>query len=89
MSQLKTSAKQEKKQSGLSRLSRFDAAALVANTAVEVREGGHNIVVKHARVQGEQGILIFIPGFELVDGDLRLVANDAPVAEVVANPVAV
>lgn len=57
----------------LGNLSRFDAAALVANTAIKVREGGHQIVVRHAKVAGEQGILVFIPGFELIDGNLRLV----------------
>lgn len=58
-------------------MSRFDAAALVANTALEVRDSGHNVIVRHARVQGQAGILIFIPDFELIDGNLRLVANES------------
>lgn len=57
-------------------LSRFDAAALVANTALKVRDSGHAVIVRHAKVLGEQGILVFIPGFELIDGDLKLVTNE-------------
>ena len=85
MSQSKTLEKQKKKQD-FSSLSRFDAAALVANTALVARDSGHEVVVRHAKVQGEQGILIFIPGFELVDGNLSLVAT---VAEPEPEPAAV
>ena len=81
MSKSESLTRQKGKQES-SDLSRFDAAALVASTAVEVRDKGHQIVVRHAKVQGEQGILIFIPGFQLVDGNLSLVANEVqPAAE--------
>lgn len=60
-------------------MSRFDAVALVTNMALELRDVGHNVVVRHAAVSGERGILIFMPGFELIDGNLRLV--EAAVAE--------
>ena len=59
-------------------MSRFDAVALVANTALEVREAGHDVVVCHAAISGNRGILIFMPGFELIDGNLRLVASAEP-----------
>lgn len=58
-------------------MSRFDAVALVANMALEVRDAGHDVIVRHALVSGNRGILIFMPGFELIDGNLRLVANEA------------
>lgn len=74
----------KKQKTDLRHLSKFDAAALVANTALVARDSGHPFVVRHAKVQGEQGILIFIPGFELVDGELRLVANE-PIAETAVN----
>lgn len=60
-------------------MSRFDAVALVTNMALELRDVGHNVVVRHAAVSGQRGILIFMPGFELIDGNLRLV--EAAVAE--------
>ena len=68
---------QEKKKPGLDRMSRFDAVALVANMALEVRDAGHDVIVRHALVSGNRGILIFMPGFELIDGNLRLVASEA------------
>lgn len=85
MSNLENSMTQEKQKPGLDRLSRFDAVALVANTALEVREAGHNVVVRHALVSGERGILIFMPGFELIDGNLRLVSNQV-IEQVAAVP---
>lgn len=54
-------------------MSRFDAVALVTNMALELRDVGHNVVVRHAAVSGQRGILVFMPGFELIDGNLRLV----------------
>jgi len=57
-------------------MSRFDVVALVTNMALEVRGAGHNIVVRHALVSGKRGILVFMPGFELIDGNLRLVASE-------------
>ena len=78
MSDLESLTTQEKKKPGLDRMSRFDAVALVANMALEVREAGHDVVVRHAAISGNRGILIFMPGFELIDGNLRLVATAAP-----------
>lgn len=72
-----TNSKKQKKKPDFSSLSRFDAVAMVANTALVAREGGHSVTVRHARIEGQRGILIFIPGFELVDGDLRLVEEKA------------
>ncbi len=68
---------QEKKKPGLDRMSRFDAVALVANMALEVRDAGHDVIVRHALISGNRGILVFMPGFELIDGNLRLVASEA------------
>ena len=67
---------QEKKKHSLEQMSRFDVVALVANMALEVREAGHDVIVRHALVSGKRGILVFMPGFELVDGNLRLVASE-------------
>jgi len=69
---------QEKKKHSLEQMSRFDVVALVANMALEVREAGHDVIVRHALVSGKRGILVFMPGFELVDGNLRLVASEPP-----------
>lgn len=67
-------------------MSRFDAVALVTNMALELRDVGHDLVVRHAAISGKRGILIFAPGFELIDGDLRLVATETPEnAEVVQS----
>ena len=85
MSDLESLTTQEKKKPCLERMSRFDAVALVANMALEVRAAGHDVVVRHALVSGNRGILVFMPGFELIDGNLRLVANEA--AESVAQEV--
>lgn len=77
MSNLESLTPQEKKQNALRGMSRFDAVALVANMALELRDAGHDLVVRHALVSGKRGILIFAPGFELVDGNLRLVVSEA------------
>ena len=60
----------------MQKMSRFDAVALVANMALELRDVGHDLIVRHAAISGQRGILIFAPGFELVDGNLRLVASE-------------
>ena len=67
---------QERKKLSLEQMSRFDVVALVANMALEVRDAGHDVIVRHALVSGKRGILVFMPGFELVDGNLRLVASE-------------
>jgi hypothetical protein len=54
--------------------------ALVVNTALKVRDGGHDIVVRHAKVTGQAGILVFLPGFELNDGNLELVQEEMEAA---------
>ena len=77
MSNLENLTPQEKKQNALRGMSRFDAVALVANMALELRDAGHDLVVRYALVSGKRGILIFAPGFELVDGNLRLVVSEA------------
>lgn len=76
MSDLESLTPQERKKNALGRMSRFDAVALVANMALELRDVGHDLVVRHALVSGKRGILIFAPGFELIDGNLRLVATE-------------
>jgi hypothetical protein len=77
MSQPTELTKQKKTPPNTESLSRFDAVALVVNTAIKVRDGGHDIVVRHARVTGQAGILVFLPGFELNDGNLKLVPEPA------------
>jgi hypothetical protein len=77
MSNLENLTPQEKKQNALQKMSRFDAVALVANMALELRDVGHDLIVRHAAISGQRGILIFAPGFELVDGNLRLVASES------------
>ena len=67
---------QERKKHSLEQMSRFDVVALVANMALEVRDAGHDVIVRHALVSGKRGILVFMPGFELIDGNLRLVASE-------------
>lgn len=67
-------------------MDRQAVAQVVVDTALGVQSKGHQVVVRHAKVQGEQGILIFIPGFELRDGNLSLVAT---VAEPEPEPAAV
>ena len=76
---------QERKQAALQKMSRFDAVALVTNMALELRDVGHNVVVRHAAVSGERGILIFMPGFELIDGNLRLVSTEPAAAAETAD----
>lgn len=82
MSESESLTTQEKKRPGLERMSRFDAVALVTNMALEVRDAGHDLIVRHAAVAGQRGILVFMPGFELIDGNLRLV--ESVVAETAA-----
>jgi len=66
----------DKQQNDFSDLSHVDAVALVANTAIVARDSGHNVQVKVASIKGERGIVIFMPGYHMVDGRvLPLVAN--------------
>ena len=85
MSDLESLTPQERKRHALERMSRFDAVALVANTALELRGAGHDVVVRHAAISGQRGILVFMPGFELIDGNLRLVATEQQTAAEVAQ----
>lgn len=80
MSQSTKLKKQKKTPPSTESLSRFDAVALVVNTALKVRDGGHDIVVRHAKVTGQAGILVFLPGFELNDGNLELVQEEMEAA---------
>lgn len=61
-------------------LDEHDAIALLTNVAVQMREDGHAIDVRHARLSGRPGILIFMPGYELRDGLIRR-AETAAVAQ--------
>jgi phosphoribosylamine-glycine ligase len=56
-------------------LSSHDAAALVVNTAVELREIGHDIVVKNAVAASGKGVIVIvIPGYSFDRG--KLVSTD-------------
>lgn len=50
--------------------------ALVANTALVAKDSGGPVEVRHARISGNRGILIFMPGFELLDGRVSRVATE-------------
>ena len=82
MSDLESLTPQERKHAALQKMSRFDAVALVANMALELRDVGHDLIVRHAAISGQRGILIFAPGFELIDGNLRLVVTEEAASEV-------
>lgn len=73
-----TSLKKQKTKPDFSDMSRFDVAGMVVNTAIVARDSGHKVTVRHARVEGERGILVFVPGFELIDGVLGLVEESEP-----------
>lgn len=67
----------------LRNMSRVNAAELVANTAMATKAAGHDwLIVRHAKVAGQQGILVFLPGFEITDGRLQaLTTPPVPAAE--------
>jgi hypothetical protein len=70
-----------KPKADFSDLAEHDAVAIVMNTAVVARDSGHPITVQHARIQGQRGILIFIPGYELAEGRVQRVVEElAPAA---------
>ena len=74
MSQSKTLNKPKSKQDGY-KMSYHDAVALVINTAIMIRdEEDHPIIVKQATVQGQSGMLIFMPGYEWDNRKLRRVS---------------
>lgn len=54
-------------------MSKHNAYEWVMTAALSVREDGHPIVVKQARVAGEQGLLIFIPGYTMAEGALQAI----------------
>lgn len=64
-------------------LSKTNAAEFVVNNAMVTKDAGHDwIVIRHAKVTGQQGILIFLPGFEVVNGRVsRIVTNPATAVE--------
>lgn len=61
----------KKPKTDFSDLAEHDAVALVTNTAVVAKQSGHGVVVRHARIEGQRGILVFMPGYELVEGRVR------------------
>ena len=61
-------------------LSYHDVVAMIMNTAV-VAKRDHPVMVREAKISGKKGVLVFMPGYEMVSGKLRkledfpLVAN--------------
>lgn len=60
-----------------SEMAEHDVVALVTNTAVVAKNSGHPVTVRHARVEGQRGILVFMPGYELADGLIMRVQPSA------------
>lgn len=64
-------------------LAEHDAITLVTNTAVVAKQSGHPVIVRHARIGGQRGILVFMPDYELVAGRVQKVAQEAEPVEAV------
>ena len=65
------------KQADFSDLSTHDAIALVTNNAVVARQSGHPVTVSHATIEGQKGIVIWIPNYVLADGRIQKVKEAA------------
>lgn len=57
-------------------MAEHDIVALVTNTAVVAKQSGGPVVVRHARIEGQRGILVFMPEYELVEGRVRKVEQE-------------
>jgi hypothetical protein len=62
-------------------LNDIDAVRLVANTAAAVRDAGHAVQVHVAKVRGEVGIMIWMPGYEVLNGQIVRFATSGNGAE--------
>ena len=52
-------------------LSEADRARLVANTALIAQESGEPVKVFNIRYKGEPGVMIWIPGYKIEDGEMN------------------
>lgn len=55
-----------------------EAFEKIVNTALAAREDGHPIIVRHARIKGQPGLLVFIPGYQMENGSLQPIQEPAP-----------
>lgn len=75
-------AKNEKQANDFSDMSPHDIARLVANTALVAKSSGGPVSVFGGKLKGEQGVMIWIPGYEIDNGEMNLIEiTDAPNAQ--------
>lgn len=67
-------SKESKKKLGISK---HNAYEWVMTTALSVRDEGHPIIVRQAKVAGEHGLLVFIPGYKMEGGELKAIEMEA------------
>lgn len=64
-------ARKNEKQNDFSDMAPHDIARLVANTALVAKESGGPVNVFGGKYRGERGVMIWIPGYEIVDGEMN------------------
>lgn len=74
----------KKRKNDLSDLSAMEMASMLVATAVSGKQSGHTIRVSHAAVGSHRGIMIWLPGFEMRDGNVLPVAQKENVHEKVS-----
>ena len=70
-------AKSAKEDNSFSDMDEVDRLRLVAQTALIVHDSGAPLMVLNGRFQGMQGIMIWIPGYNILDGEMNLIAPQA------------
>jgi hypothetical protein len=70
------SAKKSKSKVDFSDMSTYDTVNLVINTGIVARDSGHPVRVSTARVKGVGGLMIWIPGYTMIDGQVRRLAAE-------------
>lgn len=66
-----------KRKIDFSDMSEVDAVRLVINNAVVARDSGHGVAVKSATIKGEQGILVWVPGYKYDGKDIVVTEAEA------------
>lgn len=64
-----------KNESDFSDMAPHDMMRLVANTALVAKESGGQLSVFSGKLKGQAGVMIFIPGYEITNGEMNRIPS--------------
>jgi hypothetical protein len=68
-------ARSVKNDNEFSDMEEFDRLRLVVQAALDIHESGAPLMVLNGRLKGAQGVMIWIPGYTIQDGEMNLITE--------------